>query len=136
MYVQYIHLNNSKMIRTVVLKWWQLFICALSEILQTIMLLKKFQLLIIFFILPLASCGTRYCQPGQDCWPTPEEIQEFVSSLSQPTVKPECFGPYFSKDEPGDLIDNLWYPEAPEKITPYDLGNFRNKVEDIIYISY
>ena len=93
------------------------------------MQLDTFLVFLTCFLLPLSSCDTRYCQPDQECWPTPAEIQDFASSLSSSTINPECFGPFFSKDEPGDLIDNLWYADAPEQITPYDLGNFRNKVK-------
>ena len=32
-------------------------------------------------------------------------------------------------DEPGEPIQNLWYPEAPDEVTPYELANFRNKVD-------
>ena len=91
----------------------------------------KLQLLYIcYFLILSSSCDARFCQPDQDCWPTESEIQEFVTSLTPATVKPECFGTYFSKDEPGDPVDNLWFPNAPKQITPYDIGNFRNKVED------
>ena len=47
--------------------------------------------------------GKHYCQPGEECWPTLEEIHEFQNKLS-PTDD-ACYGlPTFSsKDEPGNI---------------------------------
>ena len=80
-----------------------------------------------FLFLGCVQCY-RFCQPDDECWPTQNEIRDFVNSLSPPDAF--CLGPFFSKDEPGPMIDNLWYPEAPDQVTPYQLGNFRNKITD------
>lgn len=57
----------------------------------------------------------------------------FVSSSNLNTTEQEgdieCFDPFYSLDEPGEPIQNLCYPEAPDEVTPYELANFRNKVD-------
>ena len=63
-----------------------------------------------------------------------DDISGLKSQLSDPSYKPECYGPFLSAAEPGEPVDNLWYPDAPTQITPYELGNLRNKVifDDVI----
>lgn len=80
-------------------------------------------------IFDIAS-STRFCQPEEPCWPSQEEIQEFVASLTPSSVDECGYGSFFSKDEPGPLVDNLWYADAPKQVTPYQLANFRNKITD------
>ena len=73
----------------------------------------------------LSQAG-RYCQPEDVCWPSPEQISAFSASL-QPASS-DCWGSFASVEEPGEYVDNLWYPEAPDRITVYELANLRNKV--------
>ena len=97
------------------------------------------RLLLLYFLVPPSLArsfkrgGSPYCQPGQDCWPTQEEVATFSSSLTASSSDPgDCLGlPTFcSVDQPGDPVLNLWYPEAPEYVTPYQLANLRNHVAD------
>merc|ERR1712142_472149 len=91
--------------------------------------------LIILFLSGLVSSSPPYCQPGDQCWPSQEEVEVFANTLSQvPDHDAECMGlPTFSSfDQQGDLMHNDWYPEVPEMITPYTLANLRNKVADDI----
>ena len=55
----------------------------------------------MLFESPIASSVRHYCQPGESCWPTTEEVEQFKSYLS-PTNE-ECYTlPTFSSlDEPG-----------------------------------
>ena len=55
----------------------------------------------LLFKFSIGSSARHYCQPGESCWPTVEEIEQFKSYLS-PTDE-ECHSlPTFSSfDEPG-----------------------------------
>ena len=75
-----------------------------------------------------SSLAGRFCQPEDPCWPTLEEISAFASSLNP--SQPDCWGSFASADEPGEYVDNFWYPEAPDRMTIYELANLRNKVMD------
>ena len=79
-----------------------------------------------------SSSLSRYCQPEDDCWPSADEVNTFSNSLSAIPDNDDCLGlPTFSSEaQQGDPIPNLWYPEAPEEITPYELANLRNRVGD------
>ena len=87
---------------------------------------------IIFASWAALALGKNYCQPSDSsCWPTSQEIEEFKSSLSPPSG--QClqdFPTYASKDEPGDPINNVWYSQMPEEMSPYDLINLRQYLED------
>ena len=76
------------------------------------------------------SSASRYCQPQDECWPSADQVDKFSKSLS--ANNDDCLGlPTFSSvDHQGDPISNLWYPEAPEEITPYVLANLRNKIAE------
>ena len=41
-------------------------------------------LLLASCLAPLAAAG-RYCQPGDSCWPSPDQVEEFAASLTQVT---------------------------------------------------
>ena len=91
---------------------------------------------VLLCYLGFASSSPPYCQPGDTCWPSQEEVETFASTLSPvPENDEECMGlPTFSSvEQQGDPILNSWYPEAPEEITPYQLANFRNKVADDLF---
>ena len=75
-----------------------------------------------------SSLAGRFCQPEDACWPTLEEISAFASSLNP--SQPDCWGSFASREEPGEYVDNLWYPEAPDRLTIYELATLRNKVMD------
>ena len=75
-----------------------------------------------------SSRAGRFCQPEDVCWPTLEEISAFSSSLNP--SQPDCWGSFASPDQPGEYVDNLWYPEAPDRLTIYELATLRNKVMD------
>ena len=56
----------------------------------------------------------RYCQPGDPCWPTKEEIQKLKLDIDDPdhSLIDDCmdnFPLFTSKDEPGEKIQNTWY---------------------------
>ena len=42
-------------------------------------------LLLASCLAPLAAAG-RYCQPGDSCWPSPAQVEEFAASLTQVTI--------------------------------------------------
>ena len=75
-----------------------------------------------------SSLAGRFCQPEDACWPTLEEISAFAASLNP--SQPDCWGSFASREEPGEYVDNLWYPEAPDRLTIYELATLRNKVMD------
>ena len=75
-----------------------------------------------------SSLAGRFCQPEDPCWPTLEEISAFAASLNP--SQPDCWGSFASREEPGEYVDNLWYPEAPDRLTIYELATLRNKVMD------
>ena len=75
-----------------------------------------------------SSLAGRYCQPEDSCWPTQEEISTFAASLNPSTS--DCWGSFASAEQPGEYVDNLWYPEAPDRMTIYEVANLRNKVKE------
>ena len=66
-----------------------------------IMNIYKFFAVFFLLIQGLVLATKEYCQPGESCWPTIEEVEQFKSYLS-PTDE-ECYSlPTFtSLDEPG-----------------------------------
>ena len=58
----------------------------------------------LLFRFSIGSSARHYCQPGESCWPTVEEVEQFKSYLS-PADDEECHSlPTFSSfDEPGKL---------------------------------
>jgi len=90
---------------------------------------------VLLYLCDISSSSKPYCQPSDECWPTPEEVSVFSSLLSP--MDDECMGlPSLSyPGNEGDPIRNYWYPEVPDMITPYELGNLRNRVtaDDIAY---
>ena len=95
-------------------------------------------LLSIVLLLPsIKGLGSPYCQPGESCWPTSDEIEAFSSKLSATDARYvvitdnlsvsgmfSCMGlPSLSyPGNEGEPVRNFWYQEAPDPITPYQLG--------------
>ena len=59
---------------------------------------------LIGFILNQAVIGlpsNRYCQPGESCWPTDEEVEQFKSYLTPDDEQCHSLPTFSSLDEPG-----------------------------------
>ena len=95
---------------------------------QSSLTMKLILSLVLLLCLSHSSLAGRYCQPEDLCWPTPEEISTFAASLNPSTS--DCWGSFASAEEPGEYVDNFWYPEAPARITIYELANLRNKIKE------
>merc|ERR1719495_2451141 len=92
---------------------------------------------IIWFLSFLACCHSKsWCQPDQTCWPSQAKIQAFADSLAStrpghlPSTMCSKLPTFSSQEDTGVEIENRWYPEEGEFITPYDLLTARNKVSD------
>ena len=49
----------------------------------------------------IASSERHYCQPGESCWPTIEEVEQFKSYLSPTNEECHSLPTFSSFDEPG-----------------------------------
>ena len=84
--------------------------------------------------------STQHCQPGESCWPTSDQVEAFSATLSATDARfivgseiltdlslGSCMGlPSLSyPGNEGKPVRNFWYQEAPDPITPYQLGKDR-----------
>merc|ERR1719193_1700724 len=86
---------------------------------------------LLLLILPnIKGEGTPYCQPGESCWPTSDEIKAFSSVLS--ATDGSCMGlPSLSyPGNEGKPVRNFWYQEAPDPITPYQRPDLRQRLTE------
>ena len=57
----------------------------------------------LLFRFSIGSSARHYCQPGESCWPTVEEVDQFKSYLSPADEECHSLPTFSSFDEPGKL---------------------------------